>query len=114
MARSSRSRDVVSMGFYRQPMGGAETAPSKEGRVRHSKGISGVILWLPDPQPRAVLPPLPGKRTDGALWFEGSTRRAIAEDKVDMHRYASQRLCVPEDRLKQRDVRQGDKWLPWH
>jgi len=27
-------------------------------------------LWLPDPQPRAVLPPLPGKREDGRIWFE--------------------------------------------
>jgi hypothetical protein len=27
-------------------------------------------LWLPEPQERAVLPDLPGKRDDGKLWFE--------------------------------------------
>jgi hypothetical protein len=72
------------------------------------------LLWLPEPQERVVLGPMPGKREDGQFWFGAATRRDIAEDKVNMHAYATERLSVPEERLKQRDVRHGEKWLPWH
>ena len=74
----------------------------------------GEILWLPEPQERAILPPLPGKREDGQPWCGTATRRDIAEEKVNMMRYSTERIEITGEHLKQRDVRRGDKWLPWH
>lgn len=71
-------------------------------------------LWLPEPQKRVIPPPGPGKREDGQPWYGSATRRDIAEDKVNMMRYSTERLAITEDHPKQRDVRRGDKWLPWH
>ncbi len=67
-------------------------------------------LWLPDPQPRAILGPMPGKREDGILWFEGPRKTRPQADEVQPYH----RISLPPGSPKPRDFRRGDKWLPWH
>ena len=40
------------------------------GDELRAQGLALPLCWLPEPQERAVLRPLPGRRGDGALWFE--------------------------------------------
>jgi hypothetical protein len=40
------------------------------GDDRRSQGLALPLCWLPEPQGRVVLPPLPRRRDDGKLWFE--------------------------------------------
>ena len=80
-------------------------------------GMSGCEdspLWLPEEQEPHFPMPGPGMREDGKLWFEGAgkAKASPADDHVD-HK-AQVRARPPLDALRSRDVRRGDKWLPWH
>jgi hypothetical protein len=69
------------------------------------------LLWLPEPQERVVLGPMPGRREDGQFWFDGPRKtRKVAEDRETFYRG----ITLGPDDPKPRDVRRGDKWLPWH
>jgi hypothetical protein len=41
-----------------------------QGDSLRARGRAVGLCWLPEPQPRAVLGPMPGNRDDGKLWFE--------------------------------------------
>ena len=76
-------------------------------------------LWLPEPQPRFVHPPGPGKRADGKLWFDGPSRAALTADKAELAQVATDEMAEKKikftgEKVRPRDVRRGDRWLPWH
>lgn len=83
------------------------------GRQYEPAKVSGE-LQLPPTQAKFIHPLAPGKRSDGKLWFDGETRRAIAGDKANLAKYSMQRLKLDGTELPMRDFRKGDKWLPWH
>ena len=88
-------------------------AETERGDALRAAGLALPLCWLPEPQERWVQPPLPGKRDDGKLWFEGEPRHEIRENPENHRR----QLIDPEERHllpRPRDVRRGDKWLPWH
>jgi hypothetical protein len=69
--RRRKDSPVGSVGSY-------GSRKSKEGRVEAAargdelrrQGRAVPLCWLPPPQDRVALQPLPGKRADGKLWFE--------------------------------------------
>jgi hypothetical protein len=91
-------------------------------------------LELPEPQEKAVLPPAPGKLPSKKLWFEGPSklkRKAeeadtgdeldaimdellLQEETEEAARKVNARLRPARGGLRRRDVRAGDRWLPFH
>lgn len=73
-------------------------------------------LRLPRQQERFVHPDPPGKRDDGKLWFDGPGKSKTVSEQAE--RKEAERIYVKKyydpDRLKPRDFRKGDRWLPWH
>jgi hypothetical protein len=91
-----------------------DTLPGEWTTRQYEPPRASSVLQLPEPQPKFIHPPGPGKRPDGRLWFDGETRKAIATDKVELARMAKERLPLDGSELPMRDFRQGDRWLPWH
>lgn len=90
------------------------TLPGEWKTAQYARAKRGAVLVLPEPQAKFVHPAGPGKRPDGLLWFEGPSRRNVAVDKVNLARMSTERLKLDGTELPMRDVRRGDKWLPWH
>jgi hypothetical protein len=48
----------------------ARAEAAARGDAMRAEGRALPLCWLPEPQPRAILGALPGRREDGQLWFE--------------------------------------------
>lgn len=68
--------------------------------------------WYPEPQERWVQPPLPGKRDDGTLWFEGSPK--IKPVSIETPKTDQRWKSLPDMSPGPRDYRKGDRWLDFH
>jgi hypothetical protein len=92
-------------------------AEAAHGDALRAAGLAVPLCWLPEPQERWQPPPLRGRREGDRLWFEGDTRKRKAQDTEEAERLGRRvalRLPPNPDAKFPRDVRRGDKCLPWH
>lgn len=81
-------------------------------------GCEDSPLQLPEAQEPHFPLAGPGKPENGRLWFDGGEKvRAASEgEEKDLAEKVYYKKRKPTDhlRLRPRDVRRGDRWLPWH
>ncbi len=83
------------------------------GDARRAEGKSLPLGCLPSPQERVRHNAMPGRREDGKLWFEGPGK-AKHSGEGPVHSHYDRPYRSTSGKPVTRDVRRGDRWLPWH
>lgn len=62
--------EPTTIDYYPRGLPADRLAALKRGDELRVAGKALPLCWLPPPQERIVLPPMPGKKIGGQLWFE--------------------------------------------